>query len=443
MPKKETKIHRIKLAPPPPELPIYGQVDSRRYSFFGRTNYEARLEEKKFIFGIKRTDRKRHIYMIGKSGMGKSKLLELLIRQDIAYGYGLCLIDPHGDVVEKILDFIPENRINDVVLIDPTDTKFPISFNPFQSISQELRYQTVQGLVEVFKKQFNNNWNSQLEHIIRFTILALLDYPEGNIKAMVPMLTDKEYREKVIEHIKDNMVRKFWEFEFTNWAKKFEIVAITPLVSKLDQFFSNHFLNSIFIQKENKIDFNYLINSQKIILISLSKGKLGEDNSAFLGSMFINKIYQAGLSRSAVPENERKDFYLYVDGFHNLITDTFEDLFSEANKYGFCITISHQYMAQLPIGVIATILGNVGTIIVFRISGDDARKLALEMSPIFQVQDMINLGARQFFIKITIEGETFDPFSAETLSVLPPTHLSFKNVIKEKSRSRYSSRCLG
>jgi len=438
MPKKEVRIRKIKLAPPPPELPIYGRVDPKKCSFFGRTNYEARLEEKKFIFGIKRTDRRRHIYMVGKSGAGKSKLLELLIRQDIAYGYGLCLIDPHGDVIENILDFIPENRINDVVLIDPSDTEFPVSFNPLQNVAPELKHQVAQGLIEVLEKQFGANWTPRLEHVFRFTALALLDYPKATMRGMISMLTDRNYRQKVVDYIEDDMVKKFWAIEFADRSEKFDTEAIIPLVNKLGQFFSNPLLRNIFGQEENKIDFEYLINSKKIILISLSKGKLGEENSSFFGSMFITKLYQAGISRASMPEEERKDFYLYVDEFHNLVTATFENLFAESRKYGFCIAVAHQYMAQLLPQVMATVLGNVGTMIVFRVGGDDARRLVPEMTPVFHIQDMINLGTREFFIKITIDGETFDPFSAETLSVLPPTHPSYSETVREQSRRKYA-----
>ncbi|MEK9209282.1 MAG: DUF87 domain-containing protein [Patescibacteria group bacterium] len=195
------KINTIKIAPPPSELPIYRQADPREVSFFGRTNYESALEAKKFIFGIKREDRRRHLYIVGKSGVGKSKLLELLMRQDIAHGFGLCFIDPHGDVISNILDFIPENRLEDVVLIDPSDTNFPVSFNPLQNVNPELKHQLTQGLIEVMEKQFGANWTPRLEHVFRFTVLALLDYPEATMRGLINMLTDRHYRQKVVEYI--------------------------------------------------------------------------------------------------------------------------------------------------------------------------------------------------------------------------------------------------
>ncbi|MST04069.1 MAG: DUF87 domain-containing protein [Candidatus Pacebacteria bacterium] len=435
---KSSKSQIIKYAPPPAELPVYGKVESSRTSFIGRTNYTAALEEKKFIFGIKRGDRRRHVYVIGKSGVGKSKLLELLIRQDISWGYGVCLIDPHGDVMDSILDFIPENRINDVLLLDPSDKDFPVSFNPLKNVDPNLKHQLSQGLIEVMQKQFGANWTPRLEHVFRFTILALLDYPDATMRGMILILTDRAYRQKVIEHITDDMVKRFWATEFADWSEKFDTEAIIPLVNKLGQFLSNPLLRNIFGQSENKVDFEKLMNEQKIILINLSKGKLGEENSSFLGSMFITKIKQAGMARANLKEKDRKDFYLYVDEFHNLVTATFENLLSEARKYGLCLTVAHQYVGQLIPVVQAAVLGNTGCLIIFRIGGEDAVKLQSEMAPIFEVKDMINLGMQEFYIKMTIDGETYDAFSAETLKVLPAIHNSFRDKIIDSSRKKYA-----
>jgi len=432
------RIQIIKYAPPPPELPIYGLVDPARVSFMGRTNYVASLEEKKFIFGIKRIDRRRHLYMVGKSGVGKSKLLELLMRQDIAYGHGFCFIDPHGDVIEAMLDFVPENRIQDVVLIDPTDINYPTSFNPLQNVDPVFKHQLAQGLIEVMEKQFGANWTPRLEHVFRFTVLALLDYPHSTMRGMISMLTDRNYRQKVVEYIEDDMVKRFWAIEFADWSEKFDTDAIIPLVNKLGQFLSDPLLRNIFGQKENKIDLEKLIEEKKLIFINTSKGRLGEENSSFLGAMFITKIKQAGMARASLPEKDRYDFYLYVDEFHNLVTETFENILSEARKYGLCLTVAHQYMGQLIPRVQAAVLGNVGSIIIFRVGGEDAVKLKPEMAPIFDVKDMINLATQEFYIKMTIDGESYDPFSAETLKVLPPPHRSFKKEITEQSRKKYS-----
>jgi len=435
---KAGKIQIIKYAPPPSELPIYGRVDPAEVSFIGRTNYVAALEEKKFVFGIKRNDRKRHTYIVGKSGVGKSKLLELMLRQDIAYGYGLCLMDPHGDVIEDVLSFVPENRIDDVVIIDPSDMDYPVSFNPLQNVDPMFKHQLTQGLIEVMEKQFGANWTPRLEHVFRFTCLALLDYPHATMRGMISILTDRNYRQKVVEYIEDDMVKRFWAIEFADWSEKFDTDAIIPLVNKLGQFLSDPLLRNIFGQKENKINFEKLINEKKIVFINLSKGRLGEENSSFLGSMFITKIKQAGMARASIPEKDRHDFYLYVDEFHNLVTDTFENILSEARKYGIALTVANQYMRQLIPRVQAAVLGNVACIIIFRVGGDDAETLKPDMTPVFDVKDMINLGMREFYIKMTIDGDTYDPFSAETLKVLPPTHESYKDRIVDASRKKYT-----
>ena len=273
---KEGRIHINKYGPPPPELPIYQQLDPKDVSFIGRTNYEAPLESKKYIFGIKRKDRRRHLYIVGKSGVGKSKLLELLVRQDIMYGHGLCFIDPHGDVIEEILKFIPEERIKDVVLIDPSDAEWPISFNPLQKVPPDMKHQMAQGFIEVMEKQFGANWTPRLEHVFRFTTLALLDYPEATMRGMISMLTDRPYRQKVVEYITDDMVKRFFAVEFADWSEKFDTDAIIPLVNKLGQFLSMPMLRNIFAQKENKIDFEDIMNHQKIMLINISKRKKKE-----------------------------------------------------------------------------------------------------------------------------------------------------------------------
>lgn len=434
----KNRIRRFKLAPPPPELPVYGKVDPEECSFIGKTNYEAALQEQKFIFGIKRVDRRRHVYIVGKSGVGKSKLLELLLRQDVAYDHGFCFIDPHGDVIEEILHFIPEERINDVVLIDPSDSKYPISFNPLANIDPGFKHQLTQGLIEVLERQFGANWTPRLEHVFRFTCLALLDYPHGTMRGMISMLTDRNYRQLVVDYIEDDMVKRFWAIEFADWSEKYDTEAIIPLVNKLAQFLSDPALRNIFGQEENKVNLETLMNEGKIILINLSKGKLGEENASFFGSMFITKLKQAGMARASLPESERKDFYLYVDEFHNLVTETFENILSEARKYGLCLTVAHQYTGQLLEKVQQAVLGNTGTIIVFRIGGEDAVKLEPEMAPIFGVKDMVNLGVQNFYIKETIDGEAYDPFSAQTLKVLPPAHESFKDAIIKQSREKYT-----
>lgn len=435
---KENRVQIIKYAPPPPELPVFGKVKPEEVSFIGRTNYVASLEEKKFVFGVKRVDRRRHMYIIGKSGVGKTKLLELFIRQDVSYGHGLCLIDPHGDVIDAMLDYIPQERIEDVCIIDPADIDFPASFNPLANVDPMFKFQLTQGLIEVFQKQFGANWTPRLEHVFRFTCLALLDYPHATMRGMISMLTDRNYRQKVVEYITDDMVKRFFAIEFADWSEKFDTDAIIPLVNKLGQFLSDPLLRNIFGQKQNKIDISTLMNEGKIIFINLSKGRLGEENSSFLGSMFLTKIKQAGMERASMPESARTDFYLYVDEFQNVVTQTFENILSEARKYGLNLTIAHQYVGQIIPKVYQAVLGNVGSVICFRVGGEDAVKLKPEFAPVFDVKDMINLAVGEIYVKMTIDGESYDPFSAETLKILPPTHPSYRQEIIDASRRKYS-----
>lgn len=432
------RVQIIKYAPPPPELPVFGKVKPEDVSFIGRTNYVASLEEKKFIFGIKRIDRRRHLYVIGKAGVGKTKLMELFIRQDISYGHGLCLIDPHGDIVDAILDYIPQERIEDVCIVDPADIDFPASFNPLVNVDPMFKFQLTQGLIEVFQKQFGTNWTPRLEHVFRFTCLALLDYPDATMRGMISMLTDKNYRQKVVEYITDDMVKRFFAVEFADWSEKFDTDAIIPLVNKLGQFISDPLLRNIFSQQENKIDIGKLMSENKIILINLSKGRLGEENSSFLGALFLTKIKQAGMERASMLEKDRKDFYLYIDEFQNVVTQTFENILAEARKYGLNLTIAHQYVGQILPKVYQAILGNIGSVITFRVGGEDAVRLKPEFDPVFGTKDMINLGVTEFYIKMTIDGESYDPFSAETLKVLPPIHPSYREEIMEASRRKYS-----
>lgn len=437
---KPNKIQIIKYAPPPPDLPTLSSSDPSEVNFMGRTNYVAALEEKKFVFGIKRIDRRRHMYIVGKSGVGKSKLQELMIRQDIAYNQGVCVIDPHGELIEDILNFIPKDRIEDVCIIDPGDVDYPASFNPLANVDPHFKHQLTQGLIEVLRKQFGANWTPRLEHVFRFTTLALLDYPHATMRGMISMLTDRNYRQKVVEYIEDDMVKRFWAIEFADWSEKFDTDAIIPLVNKLGQFLSDPMLRNIFGQKENKINIEELMNERKILLINLSKGKIGEENSSFFGAMFLTKIKQAGMARAKLEPQDRHDFYLYVDEFHNIVTDTFENILSEARKYGINLIVAHQYIGQLTPKVQQAILGNTGSIVCFRVGGDDAVKLKPEFAPIFDVKDMINLGVGEFYIKMTIDGESYDPFSAETLRVLEATHESYRQEIIDSSREKYSIR---
>ena len=418
-----------KKSEPPQDLPKKGEKDM---SLFGITNYHNNYE----VFGVKRSDRRRHLYAIGKSGVGKSKLLELLIKEDIDAGKGIGVLDPHGDLIDSIMEFIPKERIQDVVYMNPGDVDFPISFNPMENVDEQYKMQVTLGFIQIFKKLFGSNWSDRLEHVLRYTVLALLDSPNTTILSILKMLTDKNYRQNIVSRIKDNVVKNFWVSEFAGWSEKFDAEAITPLLNKVGQFVSTNMIRNIIGQPQSKFNIRDIMDKEKILLMKVSKGLLGEENSSLLGSIIITKLYQAAMARADQKEEDRKDFYFYVDEFQNFATDTFAEILSEARKYKLNLTIAHQYMGQLPPVVQKTVFGNVGSIISFRVGAEDATVLAGEYTPVFKERDIINLGIREFYCKMTVNGEVREPFSGRTLDV-PKMKEHFVPEIIEYSRKQY------
>lgn len=422
-----------KRAPAPDILPFEGLVNASEVSFFGETNYR---NDKK-VFGIKRMDRRRHLYIVGKTGSGKSKLLELLLISDVQNSEGCCLIDPHGDLADEVLKFVPKERIEDVVYINPTDRDFPIGFNPLEPVeSYEERQHLSRFLISIFKKLFAENWNSRMEHLIRYITLALLETPDSNILGITRMLSDTNYRQRVIKQIQDPVVKSFWTNEYSASNEQFVNVAAVPIMNKVGQFIANPIIRNMVGQQKNMLDFEKFMNEGKIVIINLSKGKLGEDNAALLGSMFITKIQQAALARAKIDEEKRRDFYFYVDEFQNFATDAFSTILSEARKYHLDLTIAHQYIAQLPEDVKATAFGNVGSLIVFPVGGDDAAYLAKEFTPVFTPDDMINLNVREMYIKMSVDGKITQPFSARTTTV-PKSEIDYSTEIIDRTRVKY------
>jgi len=423
-------VHVIaRKAEPPQDLPKKGDKD---VSLFGVTNYHNNFE----IFGIKRADRRRHLYCVGKSGSGKSKLLELLIKEDLDAGKGVGVLDPHGDLVDNCMEFVPKHRLKDVVYFDPADIDFPISFNPLENVDEAYKMQVTLGFIQIFKKLFGSNWSDRLEHVLRYTVLALLDSPNTTVLSILKMLTDKNYRQNIVSRIKDSVVKNFWVSEFAGWSEKFDAEAITPLLNKVGQFVATNMIRNIIGQPDNRINIRDIMDNEKILFMKVSKGLLGEENSSLLGSMIITKLYQAAMSRADVKEDKRKDFYFYVDEFQNFATETFAEILSEARKYKLNLTIAHQYMGQVSDLVKKTVFGNVGSIVSFRVGADDASHLAGEYNPIFKERDIINLGVREFYCKMSVDGEIREAFSGRTLSV-PQMKESYVPEIIANSRSLY------
>ncbi len=420
-------------AQPPLDLPVQGTVDAKSTCFFGTTNYHNQNN----VFGIKRADRRRHTYVIGKSGTGKSKLLELLVHEDINDGYGVAVLDPHGDLIDNIMRQIPEHRVKDVIYFDPADTEFAIGFNPLEQVPSQMRMRVTIGFIEIFKKMFGSNWTPRLEHVLRYTTLALLDSPNTTVLSILKMLTDKNYRQRIVARIEDTVVKNFWVNEFASWSEKFDNEAIMPILNKVGQFLSTALIRNMIGQATNKLKIRQIMDDQKILLVKLSRGLLGDENSNLLGAMLITKIQQAAMSRADIKEEDRKDFYLYVDEFQNFATDTFEQILSEARKYRLSVTLAHQFMSQISPALRSTVLGNVGSVINFRIGADDAGILEREYAPIFKVRDLINLGVQEFYMKMSIEGETKNAFSGRTLKMAYPEK-DFSKEIVDHSRKLYA-----
>lgn len=414
---------------PPQDLPNVAGSD---VSMFGMTNYHNSFVK----FGIKREDRRRHLYAVGKSGSGKSKFLELLIQEDLRMGRGLGVLDPHGDLIDNILPYIPKERVNDVIIFDPADIQFPIAFNPLEHVDEAYKMQVTLGFIDIFKKLFGDGWTDRMEHVLRYTTLALLDSPNTTVLSILKMLTDKNYRQKIISRIQDAVVKNFWVSEFAAWSEKFDAEAITPLLNKVGQLVSTNMIRNMIGQPESKFNLREVMDNKKILLMKVSKGLLGEENSEILGGMIITKIYQAAMQRADIKESQREDFYFYIDEFQNFATDTFAEILSEARKYHLCLTLAHQYMGQLLEVVRKTVFGNVGSIVNFRVGSDDARVLAEEYTPIFKERDIINLGVREFYAKMSVNGEIREAFSARTLDVPAPPN-DYTPQIVAQSREKY------
>lgn len=421
-----------KRAQPPLDLP---RADDPEVLPFGLTNYHNQNAP----FGLLRDDRARHLYVVGKSGTGKSKLLELLIATDIKDGKGVCVMDPHGDLVDAVIRHVPKERTKDVVYFNPMDTEYPIAFNPMEAVQPELKLRVTIGFIEIFKKLFGANWTPRLEHVLRQTTLALLDSKGTTVFSILKMLSDKNYRQTIVSRIEDSVVKNFWVNEFAAWSEKFDNEAITPLLNKVGQLVSTNLIRNIIGQPFNTFNIRAVMDNRKIMLVKLNKGLLGEENAALLGAMMITKIQQAALERADTPEEERHPFYLYCDEFQYFATDTFAEILSEARKYRLALTVAHQYMGQLIDKVRTTIFGNVGTIISFRVGAEDAGVLAQEFTPVFSPRDIINLAVREFYIKMSVHGETRDAFSGRSIDCPTPTIAeSHAKEIIDHSREKFS-----
>lgn len=391
------------------------------------------------IFGIKDKDRLYHIWAIGKTGTGKSTLLQNMAISDIQNGKGCAIIDPHGEIAENILNYIPHDRIEDVIYFNPADMEFPIAFNPLKNVHPEYHHLVGSGLISTFKKLWEANWGPRLEHILKHSLLTLLEYRDGTLLDIQPLLTDPAFRMKILSRVKSQYLLAFWYNEFDKYSNALRAEAIAPILNKLGLFSSSTPIRNMVGQKKRSFQFQKIMDEGKIFIANLSKGIIGEDASTLLGCMLLTSFQLAALYRATKPEHTRRPFYLYVDEAHSYMTTSFVDILSEARKYGLSLFLAHQYVEQLKDEIRAAVMGNAGTIISFRVGPTDAKYMMEEFYPVFNQYDLINLPRYCMYLKLMINGEASQPFSATTL---PPKEKSksFKREVIEYSHKKHSKR---
>jgi len=404
-------------------------------NFFAETTY--RNTRKKF--GIKVDDRRRHVYVVGKTGMGKTNMIENMAIQDIQEGRGIGFIDPHGEAAEALLDFVPANRINDVIYINPADIDYPIAFNIMEKVDVEHRHLVAGGLMGVFKKIWPDVWSARMEYILNNCILALLEYPGATLLGVNRMLADPDYRKKVVDKMTDPVVKAFWLQEYARYTQRYEVEATGAIQNKVGQFISAPLIRNIIGQVRSAINMQKVMDEGKILIVNLSKGRIGEDNSRLLGALMITKLQLAAMQRVDIPEEQRRDFFLYIDEFQNFATESFVNILSEARKYRLALILGHQYITQMDETVRDAVFGNVGTLISFRVGAEDAEFLEKEFAPDFTVEDLVNLGKYNIYLKLMIDGLAGRPFSAQTLPPFSKLEKSNIDKIIKVFRERYGT----
>jgi hypothetical protein len=411
--------------------------DPDKITFFAKT--DARGQN--IPFGIKAKDRQRHMYVIGKTGMGKSTLLENMAAQDIMNGEGMAFIDPHGSAAETLLEYVPEHRVNDVVYFAPFDMSNPVAFNVMEDVGEDKRHLVVSGLMSTFKKIWVDAWSARMEYILTNALLALIEYPDTTLLSVNRMFTDKEFRNRVVEYCKDPAVKAYWTDEFANYTERFAAEALPAIQNKVGQFTGNPLIRNIIGQPKSSFDIRTMMDEKKILIMNLSKGLVGETNANLLGSMLTTRIYLAAMSRADLPVHVMKtmpNFYFYVDEFQSFANSTFANILSEARKYHLNLIIAHQYVDQMEEDVRSAVFGNVGTTIAFRVGPFDAEVLETVFSPQFLAVDLVNLGFAQIYLSLMIDGVGSQPFSAQTLPPLQRPAVSCRDMVIGASRRNYA-----
>jgi hypothetical protein len=412
-------------------------MEDEQVTYFAETD----SRNKRMRFGIKGKDRSRHMYVIGKTGMGKSTLLENLAIQDIQNGNGMAFIDPHGKTADLLLEYVPEGRIKDVLYFAPFDLDYPVSFNVMEDVGADKRHLVANGMMSAFKKIWVDAWSARMEYILNNILLALLEYPGSTLLGVNRMLADKDYRNKVVANISDPSVESFWVDEFAKYGERYMQEAGAAIQNKIGQFVSNPLIRNIIGQPKSTFDIRQMMDEKKILIVNLSKGRMGEANANLLGGMLITKLYLGAMSRADVPERELKklpNFYLFVDEFQNFANESFADILSEARKYKLNLTITHQYIEQMTEEVKSAVFGNVGSMVTFRVGAYDAEALEKEFAPIFTMEDIVNLDKFQIYLRLMIDGVGSQPFSAVTINTPPVPNPNYVSEIIDMSRSQFA-----
>lgn len=386
-------------------------MEKETVSYFGVTN-----GRKKVRFGIKDDDRLFHLYVIGKTGTGKTTLLETLARQDMEHGHGVCVIDPHGDMAERLVANVPAHRKDDLIYFDAADIAQPYGYNPLRRVRKDKIPLAVSGLLEAFKKLWDEAWGNRMEHLLRNALYALIEYGEATLPDILRMLADTSFRRTVLRKVENVQVASFWEDEFPHYNPRYRQEMIAPIQNKVGAFLDDPRLYRIFTQPPVDLRFRQIMDTGKILVVNLAKGRLGDDSANLLGALLLTTLCMAAFSRSEVPEEERRVFHLYLDEFQNFTTLSVANAISELRKFRVGITLANQHLHQLPDEVRHAVLGNAGTLITFRVGPEDARMLAREFQPVFSGEDLVNLPNHHIYLKLMIDGAPSQPFSARALS---------------------------
>lgn len=384
-------------------------------TYFAETNHRNTKQR----FGIKRADRRHHLYCIGKTGTGKSTMLKTLIAQDIARGEGCCLLDPHGDLVESVVEFVGDDRQEDLIYLDVPDTRRVWHFNPLADVPRGRRSPAAAFLVDAFKKLWLDEWGPRLEHLLRNVFFTLLEVQGASLGDIPKLLNDSRFRAAIVPHLSNEAVRRFWQDEYDRYSPKFRAVVVAPLQNKVGAFLTDPLTRRILTGGSSSFDLREVIDSGKILLVNLSKGRMGEGPASLIGSLLLSSLAFAGLQRTDTPEEKRPDFYVYLDEFHTFSSLSLATMLSELRKYRINLVLAHQYLSQLETEIRDAVLGNAGTIVSFRVGASDAPLIARHFSPTFDETDLLSLPNYHIYLRLMIDGEPSRAFSGETIPPLP------------------------